>query len=281
MDRNPYAEIQSHYDSFTDVMKRIADYVLEDVDRIQDISIQQLGQRLGIAESSIFRFCKLLGFSGFSEFKLKLAKYSAGYASSLYESLNSADSVETIVRRVFQLNCTALQRSVETLDFHKINAAAAMIRSAEKIVVCGIGLAASVADNCAAHMLRLGLPASSVTDSKLLQFSARIASPGTLFFAISKTGNEIALVNAFRLARESGAATLCLTCYVGTPIEQYCDVCILHYYPPEALRTTRIIQDTLIDCLITAATIDRQEESIRILTENLTAEKALHLQTSG
>lgn len=280
MDRNPYAEIQSRYDALSGVMKKIADYVMEDVDRIQDISIQQLAQQLSIAESSVIRFCKLLGFSGFAEFKMKMAKYGAAYASSIYENLEWPDSAEAVTRQVFQMNCSALQMAAELLDFGRIEAAAALIRDTRKIVVCGVGLAASVADNCAAHMLRIGLPAVSVTDSKLMQFSANLSEPGTLFLAVSKTGNEIALVNAFRLARERGAATVCLTCYVGTPLEACCDVCILHYYPPETLRTTRIVQHTVIDCLITAATIDRKEEVIGALAANLSAEKVLHLSAA-
>lgn len=277
MDLNPYAAIQSRYASLTGVMQKIADYVLEDMERIQDLSIQQLAGRLGIAESSVFRFCRLLGFSGYSEFKMKLAKYSATYSNSIYQGLESEDSAETITRQVFGMYREVLNRTLETLDFDCLARAAELLRDAKQIVVCSIGLSASIADNFAAHLLRIGFPVLSVTDSELMQFHARQVDPGTLFLVISKTGNEIALVNACRLAHENGARTVALVCYPDTPIEAHCDICIRHYYPTQALLTTRFVQETLLDCLIIIATNDRPQEVMDILTANLNAEKVLHV----
>ena len=95
---------------------------------------------------------------------------------------------------------------------------------------------------------------------------------------ISKTGNEIALVNACRLAHEKQAQTVALVCYPNTPVEAYCDLCIRHYYPTQALLATRFVQQTLLDCLTIAATNDRPQEVMDILTTNLAAEKVLHAQ---
>ncbi len=278
MDLNPHAAIQSRYATLSGVMRKIADYVLEDMERIQDLSIQQLAGRLDIAESSVFRFCRLLGFSGYSEFKIKLAKYSATYANSIYDRLDGEDSVEAITRQVFSMYQEVLNKALESLDFDSLDRAAKQLREAKRIVVCSIGLSASIADNFAAHLLRIGFPVQSITDSELMQFQARQSGPGTLFIAISKTGNEIALVNACRLARESRAQTAALVCYPNTPIEAFCDVCIRHYYPTQALLTTRFVQETLLDCLVIIATSDRPQEVMDILTTNLAAEKVLHVQ---
>ena len=72
MDKNVYAAIQSQYATFSKVGKRIADHIIADPVHITSISIQQMAAELGIAESSIIRFCKILGCAGFSEMKLLL-----------------------------------------------------------------------------------------------------------------------------------------------------------------------------------------------------------------
>ena len=61
MDKNVYAAIQSQYATFSKVGKRIADHIIADPVHITSISIQQMAAELGIAESSIIRFCKILG----------------------------------------------------------------------------------------------------------------------------------------------------------------------------------------------------------------------------
>ena len=75
MDKNVYAAIQSQYATFSKVGKRIADHIIADPVHITSISIQQMAAELDIAESSIIRFCKIVGCAGFSEVKLLLAKY--------------------------------------------------------------------------------------------------------------------------------------------------------------------------------------------------------------
>lgn len=275
MEVNPYAAIQSLYPSFSKVFKRIADYILEDSNRVLDISIHQMAHELDIAESSIVRFCKIIGFSGFSEAKMMLAKYSSYYSSSIFESLSETDSAESVTRSVFAKNIDTLQKTVDLLDFKKIEAASELIRNARQIVICGIGSSASIADNFAVHLMRIGMPATSITDSELLQISARLSCPDTLFIAVSKTGSNQPIVNAFRITRETGAKTVCLTCYLDTPVEKYCDVCIVHYYPTEALVSTRVVQNTLIDALIINATMYRQQEVVDTLAANRRVVKSL------
>ena len=222
-------------------------------------------------------FCKIIGYSGFSEAKVMLAKYSSYLSTSIFEDLCESDSTESITRHVFAHNIDTLQKAVDLLDFSRIDAAAQLIRDAEKIIICGIGSSASIADNFAVHLMRIGMPAISITDSELLQIAAGLSGPATVFIAISKTGSNIPIVNAFRIARDRGARTVCLTCYQKTPVEKYCDVCLIHYYPTEALVSTRVVQNTVIDALIINATIHHQQEVVDVLAANRKVVKPLRL----
>lgn len=277
METNPYVAIQTLYPTFSKVFQKIADYILEDFNRILDISIHQMAHELGVAESSIVRFCKIIGFSGFSETKMMLAKHISFHSSSIYENLHESDTSEHITRSVFTRNVDTLQKAVDLLDFERIEAASKLINAAKHIVICGIGSSASIADNFAVHLMRIGMPAISITDSELLQISARLSDQNTLFIAISKSGRNLPIINAFRIAQENGAKTICLTCYQKTPLEKYCDVFIIHYYPTETLVSTRVVQITIIDCLIINATIHRQEEVVEILAANRLIVKPLRL----
>ncbi len=275
MDKNPVAAIYMCYPSLPKVPKKIADYILEDTDRLLAISVQQMAQDLDIAESSIVRFCKIIGFSGFSEMKMMLAKYSGQQAPSVYGEGGDADSVESICRNIFLRNIDTMQKALEMLDFERVEAAAALLRDASQIIVCGIGTSANIADGFAVHLTRIGLHAVSATDSELMQISARRAGPETALIAISKSGRSIPVINAFRLARKGGAKTVCLTGYQNTPLEKQSDVCILHYCPVEPLVSTRVVQNTLVDCLCMTATRNDQQKVIENLAANRKVIKSL------
>ena len=130
MDKNVYAAIQSQYSTLSKVGKRIADYILADPVHITSISIQQMAAELDIAESSIIRFCKIVGCAGFSEVKLLLAKYSPKSVRTIFEDLSETDSISTISESVFSRNIDTLERALQLLDFEKIEQAVGVLVSA-------------------------------------------------------------------------------------------------------------------------------------------------------
>ena len=267
MEKNPFQIIAANYSGFSKVFRRIADSVLEHPDQVLASNIHQLGRELEIAESSIVRFCKALGYSGFSELKLMLAKYGRQSSKIIFENLKDG-SPEAVSREIFSLSIETLQIAAEQLDFSAIQKAADMLNRAGRIVICGVGASASVAESFAAHLLRIGIAAEASTDGELMQMTARGAHARTLFVAITKSGRNLPLVRAFELAKARGAMTVCLTGFEQTPIERFCDVRIVHYCPSTILMSSRIVQSTIIDCLCINAVIQRKEEAERIYAEN-------------
>ena len=267
MEKNPFQIIAANYSGFSKVFRRIADSVLEHPDQVLASNIHQLGRELEIAESSIVRFCKALGYSGFSELKLMLAKYGRQSSKIIIENLKDG-SPEAVSREIFSLSIETLQIAAEQLDFSALQKAADMLNRAGRIVICGVGASASVAESFAAHLLRIGIAAEASTDGELMQMTARGADARTLFVAITKSGRNLPLVRAFELAKARGAMTVCLTGFEQTPIERFCDVRIVHYCPSTILMSSRIVQSTIIDCLCINAVIQRKEEAERIYAEN-------------
>ena len=267
MEKNPYQIIRTNYPSYSKVFRVIADYILNDPEEVLKTNIHQLGRDLNIAESSIVRFCKSIGYSGFSELKIMLAKYGRQSSKIIFENLKDG-SPEATSRDIFSLSIETLQIAAEQRDFSAIKKTADMLSKAERVVICGVGASASVAESFAAHLLRIGITAEASTDSELMQLIARAANEHTLFIAITKSGRNLPLVHAFELAKEHGAMTACMTGFEHTPIEKFCDVQIVHYCPTTILMSSRIVQNTIIDCICINATIQRQDEIEKIWAEN-------------
>lgn len=139
MKKNPYAAIKSQYSSFSKVSKKIADFILDDPTHVTEISVQQAARELDIAESSIVRFCKLVGCSGFTEMKLLLAKYASKAVHTIFEDLSENDTVESITKNVFARNIDTLERALSLLDFDKIDRAASILSQASCILIAGVG----------------------------------------------------------------------------------------------------------------------------------------------
>ena len=71
---NCLVQIKEAQKSYTSTEKIIAQYILEHYSDILNDSAQQLGEKTQTSAAAVIRFSKKLGYKGFSEFKINLAK---------------------------------------------------------------------------------------------------------------------------------------------------------------------------------------------------------------
>ena len=263
MDKNVYAAIQSQYSTLSKVGKRNADYILADPVHITSISIQQMAAELDIAESSIIRFCKIVGCAGFSEVKLLLAKYSPKSVRTIFEDLSETDSISTISESVFSRNIDTLERALQLLDFEKIEQAVGVLSRAENILILGVGASGTIAEDFYIRLMRIGIRAVSLTDSHLMQIQASQCGPDTAVIAISHTGKTREIVSAVRTARECGAPTIGITGYPDTPLKEVSDICLELYSPEQLFVSPRVAQFSLIDTLYVSLAIRRKDSVVQ------------------
>ena len=66
--------LRTKRDSLTKSGIIVADYLMQHAEDAQYLSISSLAKACGVAEATIFRFCRALGFDGYNEMKIALAK---------------------------------------------------------------------------------------------------------------------------------------------------------------------------------------------------------------
>ena len=64
---NLISKIQSM--NLTKTEKVIADYILDNINNIGLSTVTDISLKLGVSDTSIIRFIRLLGFAGFADFK--------------------------------------------------------------------------------------------------------------------------------------------------------------------------------------------------------------------
>ena len=65
--------IKERYDDLSAKEKQIADFILEHPRESVNPSIEELAERIGISESTMVRFARKLGYSGYQRFRIALA----------------------------------------------------------------------------------------------------------------------------------------------------------------------------------------------------------------
>lgn len=260
---NPIAMLEMRFPSFHRVERTIAQYIIDHANDVSTMSVQELAARLDVAESSIIRFSKSLGYTGYSDFKRSLLVSAASPEQPIFTELKETDSMEAVSRKIFQSNIQTLQRTVDQLDFQKVEEAARRIGMAKKIMLIGVGASASIAEDFYVRLMRIGMNAEMYSDSHLMQIKANLLSPEDVVVAVSHTGRTSEILRALTTARAAGAAAIGITGYLGTPMAKAASICLELYTPPQLLISPRVAQVSLIDALYVRIAIRRQDSVLQ------------------
>lgn len=250
-------KIRKMYASLTSAEKRIADYVLQNPSQTLSLSAAALSKQAGTAASAVVRFCKSLGYSGYAEFKVRLAvELSHGNHTSYLTGVEPEDSSAAVLEKIMTANIKALRDTLSQMDRTGFDSAVALLNGADSIHIYGIGTSAGLVGELQHRLMLLGLQVHGYTDNVAIRLSTMNLQPGDVAVGISHSGRTIAVVDALHLSRQAGAATICLTSYTGSPITRHSDVTLTVFcdetqYPIEA-STARIAQTAVVDALVAA-----------------------------
>jgi len=255
----------------TPSQKQIAQFVLENPAKAIKMSISQLAMETGTkSESSIVRFYRLLGFSGYHDFKVTLATEIAGksfYHS--YEDITINDDLPTIKTKVFQGAMKILHENLSTLDDALLDRAVEMIDKAERLVFLGYAVSGAVALNAYFKFSKLGLNCHYSPDSHINAALLADARKGDVIFGISYSGESRDVVLPLKRVKPQ-AKIIALTGFPDSPLGRAADICLATVSEELNYRTdamvTRIVQFAIIETLFTSLSIRKGPEAFDRLT---------------
>lgn len=277
MEKNLYMLLEGLYPSLHRVEKKIAGYVLANAEAVSTMSVQQLARTLGVAESSIVRFSKSVGCSGYSEFKLMLVKCAPQEMRTIFEELSPEDDVTSITQKVFSRNINTLERALQMLDYDKLGQAVDWLDTAKRIVFFGLGASASIAEDFYIRLMRIGMDAQAVTDAHLSQIAAGMLDSRSVALGITHTGRTREVIDALATARRHGAKTIAITGFPKTPVEQTVDLCLELYSPEQLFVSPRVAQVSLIDSLYVGIALRRKASALSYVEQMETVLQDLRL----
>jgi DNA-binding MurR/RpiR family transcriptional regulator len=248
--------------------KKLAAFVLSDMTYATNASITDIAARAGVSPPTVTRFCRRLGCSSFSDFKVQLAR--SAYVGLRYlrpESVTStsAEVAEDIVTKAQN----ALFEMHRSLDLVAVERAASLLAGADMIYAFGSGGNSSmIANELQNRLFRLGARIAASNDHGMSLMLAAAAGPGTVVFGSSFTGRNLELVRCFGLLRDRGIPTIALT-QSNSPVADAADVVVTVNLPEGQnifrASSTRFAFLAAVDILANLVAYSDRPKSARIL----------------
>ena len=254
--------IRSKLGIMTRNQKRIAEFILKNPAQAIKMSISELALEAGLkSESSVVRFYRTLGFTGYHNFKVTLATEIGGSSFyHTYEDILISDDIETVKQKIFRGSIQTLHENITMVPASNLQKAVDLIDSAERLFFLGYASSGSIAMEGFFKFSRLKSHCYYFSDSHINAALLAEPLPGDVIFCISESGETRDVVIPAENAKPT-AKIIALTGRVDSPLAKIADVCITSYseevnYWTEVM-VSRIVQLVIITVLFTACSLKK------------------------
>lgn len=220
---NIVLQIQSTYNQLTRTEKKVADYVLQNKNKVLYMSITDLADACKVGDTSVYRFCRTLGLDGYQQFKMKLS-----ISLPEHELLEEEEEKEeSTASRIMESHMNAIRESYLLLSPEKLDRLVEMIDESEKVYFFGIGDSLLTAEEARNKFLRITSKVACLTDPHMQSMAASMATERDLIVIISYSGSTKDNIHVAKIAKRAGAKIACITHYKKSPLTAYSDVTLL------------------------------------------------------
>lgn len=214
--------------SLTKTEKKIAGAILAQPGLLNQCSLSEVAHQLDVGEATFIRFCRTLGFKGYTDFKLDLAIELATQekeSSTLLDTdVAETDSPKEIAAKLQTTLANVIAETVNLLDYPVLEKVVEELRKANRIFLFGVGSSGLTAEDAKHKLMRIGLQTDAVTNNHFMYMQAALLKKGDIVIGISHSGYSEETTKALRIARENKATTVAITHNLRSPITE-----VAHY----------------------------------------------------
>lgn len=224
-----FSQIRLKYNSFTNTEKKVADYILENGEKVVYMSITDLAYACNVADSSVFRFCKSMDLRGYQEFKIALAHSISpdNQTPHLSSEVTMEDTIEELSAKILATNISALTETYNLIDEDDISRAIDSMINADRFYFFGVGTSLMTALEAKNKFMRITNKADCIIDTHLQAMSAALMTEKDVAILISYSGSTKDTLEVAKIAKERGAMIICITRFAKSPLTSYADITLL------------------------------------------------------
>lgn len=199
-----FVHIGSEYYTFTASEKKLADYILSAQNSISRMSISELASACAVADATVSRFCRRLGYKGYPDFKIAIANASVGRLEDnpLSGEITQEDDLDTISRKLLNASVTAMNQTLEVLNLQAVAQAAAILRSSTSVYCMGQGGSMLIAAEAAHLFSTISSKFRPVSDSHMQAMAAVLMEPTDAVLFFSYSGSTLAMLDTLKRSEE-------------------------------------------------------------------------------
>ena len=225
--------IRSGYGDMRKSEQRAADYILDHLNHVRELSLDRLANEAEVSQPTVIRMLKALGFKGYREFRDQLLREYArdeegeGRTTPLYGyPLHKGERLEDIPRNMTAMTDRMLQETLKNFSVKTYKQIVEVLKHARIIDIYSVENSEVTAQDFVAKLLYLGFSCRHFGDHYYQRIAAGSLTSEDVAVGISYSGSSKDTVDVMKTAKKAGATTIVLTNFKDSPISRYADYLI-------------------------------------------------------
>ncbi len=212
--------IDLHFEELTELEQEIARYFLQPETIQDDLSSQQVTQKLHISQAALTRFAKKCGFTGYREFIFQ-------YQHQASKQDTHSHKHSPLTKRVLRSYSIMREQTQDLIDEEQLERVAQLIEDAERVYFFGTGSSGLVAREMKLRFMRLGVVCEALTDQDGFAWTTSIMDENCLVLGFSLSGTTQSVLDSLLDAKDMGAKTILFTSSPSKDCQAYTETVLV------------------------------------------------------
>lgn len=264
-------KIQANFEKLPRNQKKVADYIVNNFDKISFLNVQDISLATGASVASVVRFAQNIGFKGFSELRDAIA-------DSLQNDLTNYQTFPLFDKKKIDGDILA---SVANLDIKNINDTLAIIErevfdksidlivKSERIFTAGLGISYLLSEILAYQLTQVGKDSTVFKHTHTL-FHEQVLymNKNDLLITFSFPPYSKETIEAAKYAHDRGIKIISVTNKATSPISFYSNEVLIVKSKNMLFTNSFAAISVLINAIATACALKNEAKAKKVLKES-------------
>ncbi|TPV42286.1 MurR/RpiR family transcriptional regulator [Bacillus dicomae] len=255
--------IQQEYNQLSKGQQKVAKYLLEQPGEFAVKLASEIGEQVGVSETTVIRFCYSIKLSGFSELQKMVREQLLLIQSSLGQYFSSKLELAEqphFYAKVMERDCQYIQQTINNIDENEVERVVDQLIKTEKIYVLGLKSSFSAANWLT---MTLGLVRGNVqilhpeTNDLLCTLSEMDHRSTLITISFHRYLKET--IKVAEMAKEQGAFVIGITDSPLAPIREYADAIFPMYSSERSTIDATPVLFSFLNAIVAGVSIKDKE----------------------
>jgi len=258
------SNINEKYSSLSKGQKVIAKFIVDTYEQAVFMTARELGEKVGVSESTVVRFATALGFDGFPDFSRAFENWYKNKKVDV-ESIGrkyGKSSRSELLNSVLQSDMRNMEETMANLDVAAFDLAVEYLLTSKKVYVTGLRSCQPLAEFLSFYlnMIRDDVILLNTTSaSEMFEQMIRIGSEDCIV-GISFPRYSMRTLKAMEFANDRNAKVITITDSVHSPMNLYSSCNLLAKSDMVSIVDSLVAPLSLINALVVAMCLKKPDE---------------------